>query len=191
MNYQQIFKLAIQLISSPAKAWEEISLHEDKRSVFTAFVYPMIGLCALSVFLGVIFRMGWSGPESFQTAMTQCCVVAVSLFAGYFLASYIINELGTRFWGFESDLPLIHQFAGYSLVVSFLTSIVLGLFPDFGLLALLFQFYIVYIVWVGAGTLLNTREESRLGFTLVSSVLLIACPAIIEFLFNKLLFLLN
>lgn len=191
MNYQQIFKLAIQLISSPVQAWEEISLQEDKRSVFTAFVYPMIGLCALSVFIGVIFRMGWSGPESFQAAMTQCCVVAVSLFAGYFLASYVINELGIRFWGLENDLPLIQQFAGYSLVVSFLTGIVTGLFPDLALLALLFQFYIVYIVWVGAGTLLQIREESRLGFTLVTSVLLIACPAIIEFIFNKLLILLN
>ena len=40
------------LISSPAKAWEEIRLEEDRRKVFTAFVYPMIGLCGLSVFIG-------------------------------------------------------------------------------------------------------------------------------------------
>ena len=33
----------MKLISSPAKAWEEISMEEDRRKVFMAFVYPMIG----------------------------------------------------------------------------------------------------------------------------------------------------
>lgn len=73
----------MQLISSPARAWEEISL-EDRRKVFTAFVYPMIGLCGLSVFIGSLVAKGWGGPQSFQYAMTQCCEVAVSLFGGYF-----------------------------------------------------------------------------------------------------------
>ena len=37
----------MQMISSPARAWEEIRLEEDRRKVFTAFVYPMIGLCGI------------------------------------------------------------------------------------------------------------------------------------------------
>lgn len=69
----------MQLISSPARAWEEIRLEEDRRKVFTAFVYPMIGLCGLSVFIGALLLKGWGGPQSFQYAMTQCCAVAVSL----------------------------------------------------------------------------------------------------------------
>ena len=191
MNYREIFKIAILLISSPVKAWEEIRLEEDKRKVLTTFVYPMIGLCALAVFLGTIFRHGWGGPESFQIAMTECCVLAVSLFAGYFLASYFINKTGVNFFSLNDDLPLIQQFAGYSLVVTFITNIVTGLFPDFFLLGLLFQFYIVYIVWVGAGALLQVKEDIKLTFTIVATVLLVACPAIIQFVFTKLLGILN
>ncbi|NDV58408.1 YIP1 family protein [Bacteroides sp. 519] len=181
----------MQLISSPAKAWEEIYLNEDKQKVLSAFVYPMIGLCALAVFAGVLFRQGWGSPESFQEAMTRCCVVAVSLFGGYFLASYVINEIGVRYFRQENDLSLIYQFAGYSLVVSFLTNFVTGLFPEIGFWGLIFQFYIVYIVWVGAGILLQIKEESRMGFTLVASLLLITCPLFIQFVFDKLLFFLN
>ena len=59
----------MSLISSPAKAWEEIRLEEDRRKVFGAFVYPMIGLCGLAVFIGSLLVNGWGGP---QTILKQC-----------------------------------------------------------------------------------------------------------------------
>ena len=122
-------------------------MEEDRRKVFMAFVYPMIGLCGLSVFIGSLLTNGWGGPQSFQIAMTNCCAVAVALFGGYFLAAYAINEMGTRMFGLHSNMPLTQQFAGYALVVSFLLQIVTGLLPDFRIIAWLLQFYIVYVVW--------------------------------------------
>ena len=130
MNYKDLFHIAILLISSPARAWEEISL-EDRRKVFAAFVYPMIGLCGLSVFIGSLMKMGWDGPQSFQYAMTQCCAVAVSLFGGYFLAAYLINGLRVRMFMLDSDVPLAQQFAGYALVVVFMLKIVIRHIAEF------------------------------------------------------------
>ena len=72
----------MQMISSPARAWEEIRLEEDRRKVFTAFVYPMIGLCGLSVFIGSLLTNGWGGQHSFQIAMNYCCAVAVAEIGG-------------------------------------------------------------------------------------------------------------
>ena len=102
----------MKLISSPAKAWEEICV-EDRQKVYTSFVYPMIGLCSLAVFLGSLFTYGWGGPQSFQLAMTLCCSVAVAQFSGYFLSAYIINELGSKRFGVVNDhspcnMPLHH-----------------------------------------------------------------------------------
>ena len=179
------------LISSPAKAWEEIRLEEDRRKVFTAFVYPMIGLCGLSVFIGSLLVKGWDGPESFQYAMTQCCAVAVSLFGGYFLAAYLINGLRVRMFRMDNDMPLTQQFAGYALVVPFLLQIIIGVLPDFNIIALLLQFYIVYVVWEGSTVLMDVAEKDRLRFTILSSILLIACPVAIEWIFNKLTVVLN
>lgn len=191
MSYKEVFKIALLLISSPARAWEEIRLEEDKRKVFTAFVYPMIGLCTLSVFLGVLFAHGWGGPESFQVAMRSACVIAVALFGGYFLAAYALNEVGVKMFGLASNRPLMHQFAGYSLVVTFLTHIITGLFPEFALVAFILQFYIVYVVWVGAAVLMEIAESQRLNYTLIASLILIACPSGIQFVFNRLLIILN
>ncbi len=178
-------------ISSPAKAWEEISMEEDRRKVFMAFVYPMIGLCGLSVFIGSLLTNGWGGPQSFQIAMTNCCAVAVALFGGYFLAAYAINEMGTKMFGMHANMPLVQQFAGYALVVPFLLQIVTGLLPDFRIIAWLLQFYIVYVVWEGAPIMMKVEEKQRLKYTLLSSVLLILCPTVIQFVFNKLTAILN
>ena len=133
----------MKLISSPAKAWEEISMEEDRRKVYMAFVYPMIGLCGLSVFIGSLLTNGWGGPQSFQIAMTNCCAVAVALFGGYFLAAYAINEKGTRMFGMHSNI------------------------------------------------LMGVEEKQRLKYTLLSSALLILCPTVIQFVFNRLTAILN
>ena len=191
MNYKDLFKTVISLISSPAKAWEEINLEEDKRKVFMAFVYPMIGLCGLSYLIGSLITNGWSGPESFQIAMTDCCVVAVALFGGYFLAAYGINELRVRLCGFDNDMPLAQQFSGYALVVTFIIWIMNGVMPDFAIIGWIFQFYIVYVVWEGAPIIMKIQENRRFQFTILSSLLLLLCPVLIKFIFNKLTLILN
>ena len=191
MDYKELIHITLRLISSPAQAWEEIRLEEDRRKVFTAFVYPMIGLCGLSVFIGSLLTMGWGGPQSFQYAMTRCCAVAVALFGGYFLAAYLINVMGVRWMRMPDQLPLVQQFAGYALVVVFLLRIVLGILPDFQIIAILLQFYTVYIVWEGSARLLRVADASRLRFTLMTSVVLIVCPMLIEWIFNELTVVLN
>ena len=191
MDYKELFKIAMSLISSPAKAWEEIRLEEDRRKVFVAFVYPMIGLCGLAVFIGSLLANGWGGPQSFQIAMTQCCAVAVALFGGYFLAAYAINQLRVQMFGMSDNIPLTQQLAGYALVVSFLLKIITGLLPDFSIIGWLLQFYIVYVVWEGAPIVMQVEEKNRLRFTILSSLLLILCPAVIQFVFNKLTAILN
>ena len=179
------------LISSPAKAWEEIRLEEDRRKVFVTFVYPMIGLGGLSVFIGSLLTYGWGGPQSFQIAMTMCCAVAVALFGGYFLAAYAINEMRVKMLGVQSDIPLAQQFAGYAMVVVFVLQIIIGLLPDFRIIGWLLQFYTVYVVWEGADTLMQVDENKRLRFTMLTSILLIVCPAVIQFVFGKLTTILN
>ena len=181
----------MKLISSPAKAWEEISIEEDRRKVFTAFVYPMIGLCGLSVFIGSLVAVGWGEALSFQVAMTECCAVAVALFGGYFLAAYAINQLMMRMFGMPNNTPLAQQFAGYALVVVFLLRIINGLLPDFFIITLLLQFYTVYVVWEGASVVMKIEEKNRLRFTILSSVLLIISPMVIERVFNLLTRILN
>ena len=179
MNYKDLFKRVIALISSPAKVWEEISREEDRRKVLGAFVYPMIGLCGLSVFIGT-FIGNTEGVAAFQIAMTRCCAIFVSLFGGYFLAAYAIDQLGKKLLGREDQYELNQQFVGYSMVVTFVLDIVSGLF-SISILHWILQFYTVFVVFEGARTLMKVNEEKLTRYTLIASVIIIVCPASVSY----------
>lgn len=146
----------------------------------------MIGLCGLSVFIGALLARGWGGPESFRYAMTRCCATVVSLFGGYFLAAWAVNEVRARWLRIGNDMQLARCFAGYAFVVTFVLQAVVGVLPDFSIIAWFVEFYTVYIVWAGSRQLMQVPERLRLRFTIVSSVLLIACPLAVRLLFDAL-----
>lgn len=173
------------LISSPGKAWEEISLEQDRRAVMSTFVYPMIAFCGLAVFLGTLIGIGFSAP-ALQIAMTNCCAVFVALFGGYFLVAYLTNQYGIKVLKRPNEQGLCLQFVGYSMVVIFVLNIVSGLFPSFLFLQLIFQFYVVYVVWEGAAYLMHVQENKRLAYTLSVSLFIILIPIFIQWLFTRL-----
>ena len=179
------------LISSPARAWEEIRLRKDIREVSFEYVYPMIGFAALSVFIGSIVERGWSNAADYQYAMMQCAGVVVALFGGYFLAAYLINQVRMRMLKLQDDILLSQEFAGYSMTVTFLLQILTGILPDLGIISMMLQFYIIYLVWEGSDKLMDVAEDKRVSFTVICSIILMVCPALIRFIFDKLNILLN
>ena len=191
MDYKALFHIALLLISSPARAWEEIRLETDNRHVTAGFVYPLIGLCSLSVFAGCLIGRGWSGPESFQYAMTQCCAMAVSLFGGYYLAAYLLNLVRTNVLMQDGDLARCQRFVGYSMVVTLLLRAVIGLLPDIIIVAMIGQFYTFYVVWEGADRMMEVEEPTKVRFTVIASVLILLCPVAIDMVFNKLMAVFN
>lgn len=189
MNYKDLFRRAMMLISSPAKAWEEISHEENRREVLGTFVYPMIGLCGLAVFIGT-FIGNTTGASAFQIAMTRCCAVFVSLFGGCFLAAYAINLLGQKFLLRDDQYELSQQFVGYSMVVTFVLEIISGLF-GISILHWILQFYTLFVVFEGARTLMRVAEVQLTRYTLAASIIVIACPMLIKIIFNELSVILN
>lgn len=179
----------MMLISSPAKAWEEIKGEGDKRRVLVSFVYPMIGLCGLSVFIGT-FIGNTAGVAAFQIAMTRCCAVFVALFAGCFLAAYIMNQLG-RVMLQRGDLyDLNLQFVGYSMVVVFVLDIISGLF-SISILQWILQIYTVFVVFEGARALMKVEEAKLTRYTVIATIVILVCPALVKAVFNELSIILN
>ena len=189
MNYKELFNRAVLLLSSPAKAWGEIASECDRKKVMGEFVYPMIGLCGLSVFIGT-FIGNTAGVSAFQIAMTRCCATFVSLFGGFFLASYLVNLLGKNTLGRGDEQELNQQFVGYAMVVTFALNIIGGLF-SVSLLQWIFQFYTIFVVYEGARTLMGVEEKSLTRYSLMASVIIILCPSLIGIVFDKLSLILN
>ena len=191
MDYKYILHIAMLLISSPAKAWEEIRLRKNIREVSFEYVYPMIGLGALSVFIGSVVERGWASAEDYQYAMMQCAGVVVALFGSYFLSAYLINRVRVQMLSQRDDILLSQQFTGYAMTVTFLLQILTGILPDLGIISMMLQFYVIYLVWEGSDKLLDVAEDKRTVFTVISTVILLVCPWLLRFVFDKLNILLN
>jgi len=189
LDYKDLFNRAVLLISSPAKAWADIKNESDSRKVMSEFVYPMIGLCGLSVFIGT-FIGNTAGASAFHIAMTRCCATFVSLFGGFFLAAYLTNFLGKRMLVRGEELELNQQFVGYAMVVTFLLDAISGLFA-ISLLHWIFQFYTVFVVYEGARTLMDVEEKDLTRYSLIASLIIIVCPSLIATVFDKLSLILN
>lgn len=184
MNYKELFKRTVMLISSPDKAWEEIKHEDDKRKVMSDFVYPMIGLCGLSVFIGS-FIGNTAGVSAFHIALKYSCTTFVSLFGGYFLAAYLTNLLGKHMFEREDERELNQQFIGYAMVVIFALEIVSGLF-SISILQWILQFYTVFVVYEGAHSMMNVEKQKLTHYSLLVSLIIIVCPSVISFIFDKL-----
>lgn len=189
MNYKELLNRTTLLISAPAKAWAEIVNESSRKKVMSEFVYPMIGLCGLSVFIGT-FIGNTAGVSAFQIAMTRCCATFVSLFGGFFLASYLTNLLGKQILGREDELELNQQFVGYALVVTFVLEIITGLF-SLSILRWILQFYTVFVVYEGASALMEVEKKDLTRYSLIASVIIMICPSLIGAIFDKLSLILN
>lgn len=189
MNYKELYNRIALLISSPSKAWKEIRSEEDRRKVLGAFVYPMIGFCGLSVFIGT-FIGNTAGTEAFHIAMTRCCAVFVSLFGGFFLASYLVDLIGQKLLGRAGNSEQSQQFVGYAMVVTFVLDIISGLF-SISILRWILQFYTIIVVYEGARTLIEVEEKDLTRYSLIASLVVMFSPEVIAFIFNKLSIILN
>ena len=189
MNYKELLHRVGILLSSPAKAWEDIAERGEERLVLPAFVYPMIGLCGLSEFIGTFIGRDFL-PEVFQLALTRCCGVAVSLFIGFFLASYLMKLINLKWFDCHKSEEEIQVFVGYSLVVTFVLQIVSGLFSIL-IIHWILQVYTLYVVFEGARRLMKIPEYRLTMYAIIATVVILLSPTLIDFIFNKLSVTLN
>ena len=146
MDYKSLFQQIVTLLSTPGKAWSEIAERGVGRSIMPAFVYPLIGLCGLSEFIGTFIGKDFSSIM-FQIALTRCCAVAVALFGGFFLSAYLLDKLNRKWLGRKDSYDRMLVFVGYSMVVTFVLNIVSGLF-SIVLLHWILQIYTLSLIHI-------------------------------------------
>lgn len=186
MNYKELFRRVLSLLSSPGEAWDDIVAEGAGRQVLTAFAYPLIGLCGLAEFIGTLVKGNDTSSLMFQEAMTRCCAVAVALFGGLFLSAFLLDALNKRWTKADVSYERMVAFVAYGMVVLFVLNIARGLFSQLVLLYLILQLYTCVVAFEGVRRWLNVKEEQQTGFAVLATIAILVCPALIEFLFNKL-----
>ena len=178
-----IFSIAISLILRPLQTWKELKEKQEdgNESFLSNFIYPFIGVVTIAAFIGVLFtRKG----IDFQIALKTAILVLLSVFGGFFLASYIINEVWHSIFKREREMSLCLRFVGYSSSLIFVLYIVLSLLPEFFFLRI-FVLYTIYIVWEGAIPYMDVKESEQLKFVIISTIIIIATPLALELALGK------
>ncbi len=170
--YKTIIRTVFRLIVSPKAAWQSIAGREENHQEFlNGFLYPVFGVVALASFVGGL----WFVPDgSLQSALKQTIVNTVTVFGGFYLSAYVLNELAPRLNLVKSLLDW-QRFAGYASIVVYLLFVILAFAPEF-VIARLLVFYTVYIVFAGADAFWDIPDGSTMNFTVTASSLLILAP---------------
>ena len=182
MNYKDLLSRTLFILSSPARAWEQISSEGESKSVLPNFVYPMIGLCAVSEFIGTFFGKEFIPDE---VALSNCCAVAVALFGGFFLSVYLLDRILQKWFPDVVLKDKVTVFVAYSMTVKFVLDILSSLL-SLKLLLIILQIYTLFVVFEGTRGFLRLREDKVTLFTLLATVVILLCPTFIEIVFNVL-----
>jgi len=174
---KKLFKQLYRIIFQPEKAWNDLSI-VDNGSFFKAYLYPVIGIVALLTFTGVFFH---KKEFSTELALRLTVNVLITLLAGFYLASQLLAEIMVRFFSDDKQYKLCQRFTGYSSALIYVMYMVLAIFPDYSFL-LLSLLYTVYIVWGGAVSFMQIREDQRIKFTVLASAIVLLAPFIIKWI---------
>jgi hypothetical protein len=165
------------LILKPGEAWEQLSRQEEEHDTFLSrFIYPLIGLITLSAFLGILFTRK---EFDFEIALKVTIRTLISVTGGFFLGAYLLNEMWKGVFNQPKNAELCRLFVGYSSSLMFVLNMVTALLPEFFFLQIV-VLYTVYIIWEGAVVFMKVKEEKRLIFTVLTSLIVIVTPFIIE-----------
>lgn len=191
MDYKNLFKRILLLLTKPIQAWKEIK-SEGRQEVLTSFVYPLLAISSLSVFLGRLFSSDAEKAYGvFQDALTYCCTIIIALFGGVYLSCFIVEKILSNAFSIEVDRTISLKLIGYSFVLIFLQTIIVGVLPELRLIAYMMQFYAVYILWEGIPLYIKHKEELRLKITLIFFFSIFFAPMLIQLVFGKLMNFMN
>lgn len=175
---KKIFQKMFYFITQPEKSWASAANEEMEMERFLAnFLYPILGVITLAAFVGTY----WS-TKVIETALKVSIGEFVAFFAGFYLASFLLKEVMSRYF-VKTPMKQCQHFVVYASSLVYFVSMAASLFNGLGLLYL-FLPYTIYMVWEGAEPFMKIEEDKQIKFTAMASIVLIA-PYLVKFIINK------
>ncbi|MDR1381540.1 MAG: YIP1 family protein [Tannerella sp.] len=183
--FKDLFNTTMSIIFRPSETWRKLreKQPDDSDKFLSGYVYPFVGMIAIAGFLGILFTRK---EFDLQMALKSTIFLLLSVFGGFFLAAYLMNEMWHALFGREKNMRLCQTFVGYSSALMFSLDILLSLLPEFFFLRFLIL-YTIYIVWEGAVPYMDVEAEEQLKFVSLSTAIIVATPFILEFILGLLM----
>lgn len=169
----------LQLILAPGKGWEDVSGDmADPSSLSRRYLYPLMGLAAVSVF----FRLIYDSDTRFAVLLVTAFVVFVSLFVTFFFAVAIFKSYFYKFCEGEPNERKYTTVITYCVCMQSIFTIIYNVMPHISLLNFLLPLVVTLIFWK-SDIYLRVRPDRNLAFLLLGICTIILPPSILQWAF--------
>lgn len=173
MNFNFVFNRARNLIINAKAEWNIIQSEAlTKETIVKSYAIPLILLMAVCSLLGSLVM----GSGLWFAIIKALGVFGFSYF-GMHVSTIIIHELTSSF-NSKKDLNTTFKLVVYSFTAQFIVSAIVYLWPPMSMLNV-FGLFSIYLFWEGSSILLETPEDNKVGFVVVSALVIVGVFAIL------------
>jgi len=185
MNFNFVFNRLKNLILNPKSEWTTIELEaQTKEELIKQYALPLMLMVALCSIIGdSIFQSRLT--FSIAAVIFKAFFVFGIMYAGMYISAIIITELTTSFSS-KKDLDSCYRLVIYSLSAYFAASAITNLLPFLRELNIL-GLYSIYLFWLGTTPVLKTPEDDKVGFVVVSNLIILGVLAILTLILGAIL----
>jgi FtsH-binding integral membrane protein len=180
MDYKKIWERIKLIITNPSSEWEKIAVEpNDQNEMLINYVLPIVGLGAITTFIGKASMSEYSVYQGFMLAITYF----ISMIAGIYISAVVISELEPGF-NIEKDFGSTLKLIVYSATASLVASVIANLHPGLSFIGL-FGLYSLYLFWTGLPKIKEVAEDKKVGFVLIAGLIILAITFLINFILQS------
>jgi len=178
---------AKNMIVTPKTEWNAVAAEEPNTGqILTGYVLPMALIPTIAAFVGYSFiGIGFWG-RSMTFGIVQALIIIINAFLSVLITSFVIDALAGSF-GSQKSMGRAMQLVAYSMTPVWVFGI-LNIFPVIGWLGNLLGLYGLYLMYLGLTPTMKTPEDKKIGYLLVSIIILIVVYFVIAAILGAILF---
>lgn len=184
-----IIKRAKDILVTPKTAWHTIAEeNQNQLVILTTYLIPLALIPALASFIGYgIIGHSVMGIHvgSVGFGLRQAILSFISSLGGVYLSAWVISLLSPKFEQ-AKDFNRAFQLVSYSYTPIFVAGILL-IIPSLSIVATLAGLYGLYLLYQGMTPILQTPDDKRNTFFIVSLLSIIVASILVTTLLSALI----
>lgn len=166
------------VITAPRYGWEVINdSNIPAGKVFSSAYRPLLFALGLSCFVPMIY----DSTIPFSSSLMKGIVMCSTYFVSYFSILYLLSSLYPDLVKTEGAKARLNDYILYNLIFLLLLMILRNLLPSAFTPVYFLLLYLPWMAYKGTGNLFVSQDKVN-RFTIVSSVLLVGFPLLVEYL---------
>jgi len=177
---------AKNIMLSPKTEWEAVVNEEPNvQQILVSYVLPLALIPTVAIIIGWGVIGVW-GFTSFNYGIAVGLVQLLNAFIAVLLTAFVIDALAPSF-GSQKNYGKALQLVAYSMTPVWIAGI-LNIIPSIGWLGSLIGLYGLFLLYLGITPMMKTPEDKRVGYLIVSIIILLVVYFIVAAILTAILF---